>query len=66
MTAQVAENVAFTAAGDIPATNVQAAIEELDTEKVGSASPSFTGTVGLERLPRFSLRALLLTTLKQR
>ena len=47
VTAQVAENVAFTAAGDISATNVQAAIEELDTEKVGSASPSFTGTVGL-------------------
>ena len=47
VTAQQAENVAFTAAGDISATNVQAAIEELDTEKVGAASPSFTGTVSV-------------------
>ena len=47
VTAQQAENVAFTAAGDISATNVQAAIEELDTEKVGAASPSFTGTVSI-------------------
>ena len=47
VTAQQASNVAFTAAGNIAATNVQAAIEELDTEKVGSASPTFTGTVGL-------------------
>ncbi|NDH03456.1 MAG: hypothetical protein EBY40_10095, partial [Marivivens sp.] len=45
MTAQVAENVGFTAAGNIVATNVQAAIEELDTEKVGAASPTFTGNV---------------------
>jgi len=45
--AQVASNVSFSPAGDISATNVQAAIEELDTEKVGSASPTFTGTVGL-------------------
>ena len=47
VTAQQASNVAFTAAGNIAATNVQAAIEELDTEKVGSASPTFTGTVAL-------------------
>ncbi len=45
--AQTATNVAFTAAGNIAATNVQSAIEELDTEKVGSASPTFTGTVAL-------------------
>lgn len=45
--AQVAENVAFTAAGNIAATNVQAAIEELDTEKVAAASPSLTGTVSI-------------------
>ncbi len=45
--AQTATNVAFTAAGNIASTNVQAAIEELDTEKVGSASPTFTGTVAL-------------------
>jgi hypothetical protein len=47
VTAQVATNVGFTAAGNIAATNVQAAIEELDTEKVGAASPTFTGTVGI-------------------
>ena len=47
VTAQQAENIAFTAAGNIAATNVQAAIEELDTEKVGAASPTFTGTVAL-------------------
>lgn len=47
VTAQVAENIAFTAAGNIAATNVQAAIEELDTEKVAAASPTLTGTVTL-------------------
>lgn len=47
VTAQQAENVAFTAAGNIAATNVQAAIEELDTEKVAAASPSLTGTVSI-------------------
>lgn len=45
VTSQTAINVAFTAAGNISATNVQAAIEELDTEKVSAASPSFTGDV---------------------
>jgi hypothetical protein len=48
LTAQVAENVGFTAAGNIVATNVQAAIEELDTEKVGAASPTFTGNVTID------------------
>ena len=47
VTAQQAENIAFTAAGNIASTNVQAAIEELDTEKAGLASPTFTGTVAL-------------------
>lgn len=47
VTAQVAENVAFTAAGNIAATNVQAAIEELDTEKISAASPTLTGTIGI-------------------
>ncbi len=47
VTAQVAENVAFTAAGNISATNVQAAIEELDSEKIGAASPTLTGTIGI-------------------
>ena len=46
--AQQAQNVAFTPAGDIQSTNVQAAIEELDTEKVSSASPVFTGNVTLD------------------
>lgn len=45
LTAQVAENVGFTAAGNLSSTNVQAAIEELDSEKVGAASPTFTGNV---------------------
>ena len=48
VTAQVAENVNFTAAGNIAATNVQAAIEELDNEKVGAASPTFTGDVTID------------------
>ncbi|REJ66027.1 MAG: hypothetical protein DWQ28_08030 [Proteobacteria bacterium] len=47
VTAQTATNVAFTAAGNISATNVQAAIEELDTEKISSASPTLTRTVAL-------------------
>jgi hypothetical protein len=47
VTAQQASNVAFTAAGNIAATNVQSAIEELDTEKVSAASPSLTGTVSI-------------------
>ena len=46
--AQVASNVSFSPAGDISATNVQAAIEELDTEKIGAGSPTFTGTVSLD------------------
>lgn len=45
--AQQASNVAFTPAGDLSSTNVQAALEELDTEKIGSASPTFTGTVSI-------------------
>ena len=45
VTSQTANNVSFTPAGNISATNVQAAIEELDTEKVGAASPTFTGDV---------------------
>jgi hypothetical protein len=47
VTAQQASNVAFTAAGNIAATNVQAAIEELDSEKVAAANPTLTGTVAL-------------------
>jgi hypothetical protein len=40
----VASAVSFTPAGSISATDVQAAIEELDTEKAPLASPTFTGT----------------------
>ena len=47
VTAQQASNIQFTAAGNIAATNVQSAIEELDTEKVAAANPTFTGTVAL-------------------
>ena len=44
---QIAGNISFTATGNISSTNVQAAIEELDTEKVSAASPSLTGTVSI-------------------
>ena len=47
VTAQQASNVSFTAAGNIVATNVQSAIEELDSEKVATANPTLTGTVTL-------------------
>ncbi len=42
---QTASNISFTASGNISATDVQAAIQELDSEKIGAASPTFTGTV---------------------
>ena len=44
---QTASNISVVAAGNISSTDVQAALQELDDEKVGSASPSFTGTVAL-------------------
>jgi hypothetical protein len=37
--------VTFSPAGTLAATNVQTALEELDTEKAPKASPTFTGTV---------------------
>jgi hypothetical protein len=40
-----AENMANTPAGGISATTVQAAIDELDTDKAPKANPSFTGTI---------------------
>jgi len=43
--AQQASNVAFTPAGNLSATNVQAVLEELDNEKIGPANPVFTGNV---------------------
>ena len=42
---QTASNISVTPVGNIAATDVQAALQELDTEKPGSASPTFTGTV---------------------
>ena len=42
---QTAANISVVPVGGIAATNVQAAIQELDTEKIGAASPTFTGTV---------------------
>ena len=44
---QTASNISVVAAGNISSTDVQAALQELDTEKIGAASPSFTGTVAL-------------------
>lgn len=41
-----AAGISFTPAGGLAAANVQAAIEELDSEKAGLSSPSFTGTLG--------------------
>ena len=43
ITSQVAANVSFTPAGNISATNVQAAIEEVDTEKLAKAGGTVTG-----------------------
>jgi len=42
--ASTATGTSFTASGGIAATNVQAALVELDTEKAPLASPAFTGT----------------------
>jgi len=42
---QTAANISVVATGNIAATDVQAALQELDTEKLGAASPTFTGTV---------------------
>ncbi len=41
--AQQAANIAFTAAGNISSTNVQGAIEELDTEKLSKTGGTITG-----------------------
>lgn len=43
-----AVNVSFTPAGNISATDVQAAIQELDTEKAPTTNPTFTGTVSVD------------------
>ena len=43
ITSQVATNVAFSPVGDISATNVQAAIQEVDDEKLPKAGGTMTG-----------------------
>ena len=42
---QTAANISVVPAGNIAANNVQSALQELDTEKIGAASPTFSGTV---------------------
>ena len=42
---QTAANISVTPVGSISSNNVQSALQELDTEKIGAASPTFTGTV---------------------
>ena len=44
LAATAANNVSFAPTGNVAATDVQAAIEELDTEKASLAGPTFTGT----------------------
>lgn len=44
---QIATNVSFTPAGNIIATNVQLAIQEVDTEKVAKAGDTMTGSLTL-------------------
>ena len=44
LAATSANNVSFSPTGNIVATDVQAAIEELDAEKASLAGPTFTGT----------------------
>jgi len=43
LAATSAVNVSFSPAGSVAASNVQAAIQELDTEKLGASNPNFTG-----------------------
>lgn len=45
-----ADEITFTPAGNIAATDVQAAIAELDSEKAPVASPTFTGTATIPTL----------------
>ena len=42
---QTATNISVVATGNISSTDVQAALQELDSEKISAASPTFTGTV---------------------
>ena len=45
---QTASNISFTASGNISATDVQAALQELDTEKLGTGGGTFTGNINLD------------------
>ena len=54
ITAQVASNVSFTPAGNISAINVQAAIQELDTEKLPLAGGTVTGNLEIGTAGSFS------------
>ena len=45
---QTAANISVVATGNISSTDVQAALQELDTEKVGTANPTFTGNVTID------------------
>jgi len=44
LAATSANNVSFSPTGNIASTDVQAAIQELDTEKLSGSNPNFTGT----------------------
>ena len=45
---QTAANISVVATGNISSTDVQSALQELDTEKVGTANPTFTGNVTID------------------
>ena len=44
---QTASNISVTPAGNISSVNVQAALQELDSEKIGGASPTLSGTIDI-------------------
>ena len=45
---QTASNISVTASGNISSTDVQAALQELDTEKIAKAGGTFTGNINLD------------------
>lgn len=60
---QTASTVSFTPAGNIAATNVQTAIQELDTEKAPLASPALTGSPTTPTQNTFSENSWIANTL---
>ncbi len=50
ITAQIASNVGFTPTGNIAGTNVQAALSEVDSEKVAKAGDTMTGDLTLNNV----------------